>query len=228
MKLPTAVFAASLLCSAARAGAPAPDLDLEITYTSRVVTAEGVTRESRYDERVLRRPGHVWIERIIPAVVAGDGHAGAADGAHEHKHFNHVVIPRHVLIDDKKPRLEHVDAVNKLVIAIPPSEYGNVNFDGSFDNSFYLLDPKRVFAMALSARASQLPSARWREVEQNGVFQRVLWDEQKQVALTIESGDKAGTFYRRVDVRPQPRLRGDLPWNKLKGYGHKEYSDFLD
>lgn len=225
MKSPLLFLATGLLCALAQAGAP--DLDLNISYYSRVLTPEGVTRESRYAETMTRRPDHVWSARVIPTNVAGHDEAGHK--ARQHKHFNHAVLPRHVIRENQQLRLEYVDAHEKQVIAIPPSEYENVNFDGSWSNSFYLLDPKLVEAMPLSPQASAMAGARWRQAERNGVFQRVLWDESKQIPLIIESGDQAGTFYRRVEVKPVvPRPGSSPPWSKLAAYGQKEYADFLD
>lgn len=228
-----ALLAASLVTHAQAAPA-APDLDLRITYYSRVLTPEGVTRESRYDEKMLRRPGHVWVERVLaPATDAHAGHDHDAKApavrkvAHEHKHFNPVLIPRHVMLEKDSVRVEYIDAHDKVVVAIPKAEFENVNFDGSWENSYYLLDPKQVAAMPLSKQASKVPGARWREVQKNGNFQRVLWDDQKQIPLMIESGDLANTFYRRVDVKLEPLSRA-LPWNKVQGYAQREYSDYLD
>ena len=228
MKSPILFLAAALLSALAHAAAPAPDLDLSIAYYSRALTPEGVTRESRYEETMLRRPGHVWVERVLPQTAATKKNVVLKLEQHEHKEFNHVVIPRHVVLEKNKVRLEYIDAHDKQIIAIPATEYENVNFDGSWANSFYLLNPQLVAAMPLSKQASSVAGARWHEAEQNGIYQRVLWDEQRQIALIIESGDKANTFYRRVDVKPQASLSRTLPWSQVKGYGLKEYSDFLD
>ena len=228
-----AVLLATGFASATHAAAPAPaDLDLSITYYSRVLTPEGVTRESRYEETMLRRPGHVWVERVL--APSTDVHAGQnkkvalKETQHEHKHFNPVVIPRHVMLEKNTVRVEYIDAHDKVVVSIPKSEYDNVNFDGSWENSFYLLDPKLVTAMPLSKQVSTVAGARWREAEKNGVFQRVLWDEQKQIPVTIESGDRANTFYRRVDVRQQASISKAQPWNNLRNYAQREYADYLD
>lgn len=220
MKWPVFLLAAGLLATAV-ARAAAPDLDLGITYYSRVQTPEGVTRESRYEEKMLRRAGHVWSARMLPASVA---HAET----HRHKQFNYVVLARHVIMENNKLRLEYVDAEERQVIAIPAAEYENVHFDGSWVNNFHLLDPKLVAAMPLSSRASDFPGARWCEREQNGMFQRVLWDEQKQIPLAIENGDRAGTVYRRVDIKVLAPRDGAPPWSDLKSYVQREYADFLD
>ena len=229
--------AASLCCALAQAAPPAPDLDLDIVYYNKVVTPEGVTRESRYTENMLRRPGHVWVSRVLPASASmHDEHEhdsvkrkvslNATPAAH--KHFNPVVLPRHVTLERDSVRVAYVDSHSKDVIAIAKTEFENVNFDGSWANSFYLLDPALVMQMPLSKRASSTAGARWREREQNGIFQRVLWDEQRQIPLIVESGDVAATFYRRIDVTPRAQLQSKLPWAQLTGYHQKEYADFLD
>lgn len=220
MKFPV-FFCVALLCPLAQA---APDLDLHIAYYSKVLTPEGVTREARYEENMLRRPGHVWVTRVLPKAAS----APQAQPENAHLHFNHVVLARHVQLENQQLRIEFVDAQQKEVVAIPPAEYDNVNFDGSWENAYYLLDPKLVQAWPVSAQASPVAGARWREREKQGVFQRVLWDEQKQIALVIESGDRAATFYRRVEIKPQARLTRELPWQRLQAYAHKEYADFLD
>ncbi|MFZ6773795.1 hypothetical protein ACO0LB_13860 [Undibacterium sp. SXout7W] len=236
-------FLAALLCaSSAFAATPAavtnnaPDLDLNIHYYSKVLTPEGVTREASYDETMLRRPGHVWTARTLPknAQDAHDDHGkdkkknNTTAKESKHKHFNHVVIPRHIAMENNQLRIEFINAADKEVIAIPPSEYENVNFDGSWDNAYFLVDPQIIKVMTVSAKSSPVPGARWREREKNGVFQRVLWDEQKQIPLIIESGNKEATFYRRVDIKPQTTTVRDLPWANTKGFARKEYADFLD
>ena len=232
--LPIAALCLAASAQAAPAAAPA-DLDLHISYYSKVVTPEGVTREARYAETMLRRAGHVWTARVLPA-GAGERHdhaatapnLAAASAAAEHKHFNHVVLPRHVALENGRPRVEFVDVVGKELIAIPPAEFANVGFDGSWDHAYFLLDSARLKAMPLSARASTVAGARWREREDKGLFERVLWDDKRQIPLVIESGDKAATFFNRVDMTVQAGTSGELPWQRLKGYAQKEYSDFLD
>ncbi len=239
MKIVLAFAFAGMLNPSVHAAAPnAPDLDLSIQYYHKVSTTEGVVREARYEEKMLRRLDHVWVERIHPTRTADQHNDDLSEARKktvtlkiiepEHKHFNHVIIPRHVVLENNKPRVEYIDAHDKTVIAIAASEFENVNFDGSWANAYYLLDPKLVKSMPLSIRASPIAGAQWHEREKNGVFQRVLWDEQKQIPRIMESGDKAGTFYQRVDVKPLASLTSDVPWKNLKGYAQKEYSDFLD
>lgn len=224
----TAAMCATVLPGCAFAAATqAPDLDLSIQHYSRVMTAEGVLRETRYEETMLRRPGHVWLARVLPA-HGGSGHAPGAGKPHQHAHPNYEVLPRHVMLERGKIRLEAVHAEEREVIAIPPAEYDNVNFDHSWPNVFFLIDPKRVAALPLSKRPSTVSGARWREQEKNGLFQRVLWDDARMVPLVVESGDRAGTFFERVTVKPLPAQARPLPWTALKGYTQRDYADFLD
>ncbi|MFZ6645576.1 hypothetical protein ACO0LO_07665 [Undibacterium sp. TJN25] len=221
------LLAGLALCTAlsAQAAQPAPDLDLVIRYYSRVMSPEGVLNESRYEEKMLRRPAHVWVARVLPKTARQENGDGQA---HEHRHFNHVLIPRHVILDHGEAKIEFVDAGEQQVVTIPPAEFENVNFDGSWVNAFYLLDPEQLKALPISTKLSTAAGARWREREKNGVYQRVLWDEKKQIPLRVETGDRAGTFYRRIDVKPLATVSKDLPWLNIKGFAQKEYSDFLD
>lgn len=214
------------------------DLDLSIVHYTRVLTREGVLRESRYEETMLRRPGHVWTARIVPAVAStpnalhGHDETGArkADGpeAHAHKHFNHVLLPRHVTSTGDQVRLEFVDSHTREVISIAPSEYENVSFDGSWANAFFLADPKIVATLPLINKTSPVFGARWHELTRDGVYQRVLWDEKRRVPLLVEKGDTKGSFLQRMEVKVQPALAKVLPWTSIKGYAQKEYADFLD
>lgn len=231
--------AAAVLCalaSLARAAPAAPDLDLTIRYYNELLTAEGVVNQSRYEETMLRRQAHVWVERVRPAALPGRPATArppasavqGPDGEQGHKHFNYVTTPRHVSLEHGQVKLEFVDAREQMVVAIPPAEYDNVNFDGSWANAFYLLDPQELMTLPLSSRPSSVAGARWREREVNGIYQRVLWDERRQIPLTVESGDLAGRFFRRVEIVPRAGLSAATPWRDVQGYAHKDYADFLD
>ncbi|TFW32915.1 hypothetical protein [Massilia horti] len=218
--LKSLLLCASLACASAQAAPAAPDLDLGISYYTRVVTDEGVTREIRYEERMVRRAGHVWLERVLPQRASLEERG--------HKHFNPVRLARHVMLENGKLKLEYVDVHGRERVAIPPSEFENVDFNGSWDRSFYLAPPKLIAGMPLSSRPSNMPGARWREREKNGRFERVLWDDVRQVALIIEAGDRAGHEFQRVEARLLARPATAAPWTKLAGFSQKEYADFLD
>ncbi len=208
-----------------------PSLDLSIKFYDRSMTSEGVLRESRHEETMLRRPGHVWIARVLPkfATEEHENHKHQEhDAEHDHKHFNSVVLPRHIALEGGNIKLEFVDRSKKELINIVATEYENVNFDGSWVNAYFLVDPQLVSAMPLSNKNSTNSGARWHEQEHNGVFQRVLWDDKNKIPLEVETGNSEGTIYRRVTVKIVPNSKAEAPWNNLHGYVQKEYSDFLD
>lgn len=242
MKITPFIFAVGMSMVAAHATASAtqaPDLDLVIQHYSKVLTPEGVTRETRYEEKMLRRATHVWIARVLPAAMAdrsGNDAEHKTDKKkvklnveeHQHKQFNYTVMPRHVMLENGKVRVEYINRHEKEIVSIPVSEYDNVNFDGSWRNTYYLLDPDLVKSMPLSGQYSAIAGARWRVRENAGLFQRVLWDDKRQIPMIIESGDNAATFYHRVEIKLQTGLTRALPWQNLHAYAQKEYADFLD
>jgi hypothetical protein len=200
----------------------APDLDLSIRHYSRVMSDEGVLRESRHEDRMLRRDGHVWLYRVLPTAMTH--HHDEKD----HRHFNPVLLPRHVTPDGARARIEFIDFHERELISIPQADHENVGFDGSWQNAFYLADPKRVMAMPVSGRASPIAGARWREQRTKDMFQRVLWDEKRMIPLIVESGDAQGRVLERVEVQPLPGLEKRQPWKETAGFARKEYADFLD
>lgn len=202
----------------------APDLDLSIKYFNHELTPDGVLHENSYEEKMLRREGHVWTQRILPKSAASD----TTHTNHEHKEFNYIVLPRHITFDGNIISVKFINTHDRQVIDIAPTEYENVNFDGSWRNAFYLVDPQRVAAMPLSQRTSKVATARWHEVEKNGLFQRVLWDEKLSIPRVIETGNLDNTFFHRIQVSPNSKLTKELPWRIPQGYSQKEYSDFLD
>ncbi|MBS2128820.1 hypothetical protein KEX41_11410 [Burkholderia thailandensis] len=177
---------------ASRDAAPAPDLDAVLLHESTTVSADGVTRTVTYRERMVRRHGHVWIERVRPSgakhAQADDAHAhdehahdGAADArmppprggvrpaaatadAHAgHRHFDFDAAARHVTNDGGMIGVEYVDAVRRTVVAVPPAEYGTTGFDGSWDNAFYITPPSQLKRLAAKGRPGPAPGTRWYE-----------------------------------------------------------------
>jgi len=215
--LPVALFAQSL----AYAGQSAPDLDLSIQYYDRAMTTEGVLRESHFEETMMRRSNHVWAARVLPKFAM-------REHEHEHKHFNPVLLPRHLSQEAGKLKVAYIDRDNKEVINIVATEYENVNFDGSWINAYFLVDPKLIAAMPLAKKVSTVNGARWHEQEKKGLFQRILWDDKNSIPLEVETGTRDGSVFRRVSVKIAATISADKPWLNLKGYAQRAYSDFLD
>lgn len=211
----------------------APALDLTIQYYDRALTSDGVQRETRYEETMLRRPGHVWVVRVLPkwtekALLAHEHKAHGDEHEHEHKHFNPVALPRHVTQEGQLVKVEYVDHPNKQVINIVATEFENVNFDGSWVNAYFLVDPLVVLGMPLSKNKVSEGQLSWHELNRNGIFQRVLWDGKNLIPREIETGKDDGSIFRKVSIKVNPVASAKLPWLDTKGYVQKEYSDFLD
>lgn len=223
---PVLLYAAWLLgfsthCSAQELS----DLDLTINHYNRELTPEGVLHESRYQEKMMRRNGHVWTERVLPKRTTSED---KTHPTHEHKDFNYIVLPRLVTLVDNKINVAFINTRDHQQIYIAPTEYENVNFDGSWLNTYYLIDPGLIANMLVTQGINTVPQAQWYETKKNGLFQRVLWNEKLSIPLVIETGDLADTFLHRIQITPQARVRQDLPWKHLQGFTQKEYSDFLD
>jgi hypothetical protein len=234
-------------CAAALAGAapaPAPALDAVLLHESVTVGADGVTRTTSYRERMVRRDGHVWVERVRPdapahahahghddAPASGGVRPVAADAHAGHKHFDFASATRHVTHDGQRVRIEYVSAAERTVVDVPPAEYETTGFDGSWDNAYYLTPPARLKALAAGAKPGPAPGTRWYEqriatADARGV-NRILWSEPLQAPLAIEYRSADGRVTRKLTLTPVARA-ASAPWTRLQGYARKEYADFLD
>ncbi|CAB3755943.1 hypothetical protein GQ57_02510 [Burkholderia sp. MSh2] len=241
-------FLCALACGLAAASAFASaDLDAVLLHESRTVTADGVTRTTTYRERMVRRDGHVWVERVLPVAAAGghdDEHdhdrapragvqpAAARAGHAGHKHFNFQAAARHVTYDGKAARIEYVDAANRTVVGVPPAEYETTGFDGSWDNAYYVTPPSQLKRLAVAKRGDA-PGTRWYEqaVDTPGArgVNRILWSEKWQAPLSVEYRSADGSVVRKLTLTPAAAARREtLPWQALAGYTRKEYADYLD
>lgn len=243
-------FLCALACGLAALPAfAAADLDAVLLHESRTVTADGVTRTTTYRERMVRRDGHVWIERVLPVAAAGGDHADDHDHGHDHdgrvpqgmqrasahaghKHFNFQAAARHVTYDGKTARIEYVDAATRTVVGVPPAEYETTGFDGSWDNAYYVTPPSQLKRLA-AAKRGDAPGTLWYEqaVESPGArgVNRILWSERLQAPLSVEYRSADGRVVRKLTLTQAPAARREsLPWTTLAGYTRKEYADYLD
>ncbi|NTX18539.1 hypothetical protein [Burkholderia cepacia] len=227
----------------------AADLDAMLLHESRTVTADGVTRTTLYRERMVRRDGHVWVERVLPAAAAGGGQGDDHDHDHDagpgrragvqpaaahagHRHFNFQAAARHVTYDGKTARIEYVDAANRTVVSVLPAEYETTGFDGSWDNAYYVTPPSQLKRLAVAKRGDA-PGTLWYEqaVDTPGArgVNRILWSETLQAPLSVEYRSADGRVVRKLTLTPAPAARREPPpWTTLARYARKEYADYLD
>ncbi len=217
-----AIVAAGFFSSA---GAATTNLNLLVEHDISEVGADGVTRSIHFQERVYRRDHMVWIERVIPAnVQEASEHA---EGGHEHKHLDLAGAALWVALEGGKVlNVRLVNAHDKEVISVPAAEYGNVGFDGSWENAWHLLDPRQLKSMKpLTATAPA--GMRWYETASGNRSIRVLWDERAAIPRSVMSDSKSGTARKRMTAKNIAAPRGE-PWAVLGSYKQKEYSDYLD
>ena len=235
VRLVAAALAAScLVTSAAAQVTDLPSLDALVTYESRSVTHAGVTEMRRFSNRLIRRPGHVWLERDLPVAPAGKishvGHDGKGAVVAGHRHFDFELASQHLTRSaDGTLRADYVDRIGRQVVFVPPTEYSVPGFDGSWDNAAALVSEKTVAAMPLAPLPSAVAGAVWHAEARNGWFNRVLWSTRSKIALVVESGRSDGSVFRRTVVDLQPLTpAASLPWKQLAGYAQKDYDDFMD
>jgi hypothetical protein len=205
--------------------AQAEDLALKIDHETTSLSADGVTRITRFSERLVRRDQQSWLARIIPAGAHED--ADHKLGGKSHKHMDVNAASRWVLKGaDGKLRVRVVNDHEKLVVDVPPTDYGNIGFDGRWSTANQLIDPAQLQRMKASSR--QAPAgARWYEGGSRDNRVWLLWDEKAQYPRRIESANARGTQSSLMVVTREP-MPDRLPWTGLESYAQKEYSDLLD
>jgi hypothetical protein len=191
------VVLALLVASNVSAEKIAPVTALVTTETTQV-DAEGVTTITRFQERLWRDDGHVWIERVYPAGMK------AQPGAHG---LNLGVAARfytRVGADDVRTVL--VSVPDRTVVEIGRESYAGLGVSARWSVAAQILDRSRVrpdVHYKWSARY-QLPL----------VIESTTADGRVKTRVTVEPAAVApGTA---------------LPWTRLDGFTHRDLSDLED
>ena len=214
----------ALLGVALSSHAAAPDVDALITYETRQLTAAGVARTERWQERLMRRGNTVWTERVLPAGAAAL-HAGETPSAHAgHKHFDFDSAARVVQREaGRQLRLRFVDREHRVVVSVPKAEYGAVGFDGDWAAAAFIVPPSVIERMGAAAEGG------WRVEKAKGWSHRVRWSEAQQLPLRVESQRDDGSVRRVVTIAPSRVSKAAVvPWDGLASYTQKDYDDFMD
>ena len=203
----------------------AKDLALKIDYNSTATGADGITRTTRYSDKLIRRDNDSWFARVLPPHAHDDDEH--AKGGKGHKHLDTTAAARWVTRqEDGKLQVRLVSTHEKIIIDTPKAEYSNIGFDGDWNTASQLISTEQVKKMkALDTVAPA--GSRWYETRRGNLTVRVLWDERQEFPRKIESASANGLYRSAVTATPQA-MPSALPWTQLKGYGRKEYTDFLD
>lgn len=202
-----------------------PDLATRISYQNRVTGADGIARESHWQEKWMRVGNQVWSQRLIPLPLARAYHA-THDANPGHKHFTHQMAARWVSQNDDGLQLRYADAWHNQLVEVPAEEYGQVGFTPDWDKIRYLVDPALLQGMTALDEAAPA-QARWYEKREGKQRTRILWSSQWQLPLVVESASLDGYRSYRMEVTPKP-LPKQLPWQQLDGYQTLDLRDFFD
>jgi hypothetical protein len=185
------------------------------------VSADGVVRDARWQEKLVRCSGRdgdeAWRERVLPEKRVKTSHAHD-----EHDHPDLALVAKHYV----KKKVELVDRERKLIIDVDAPEFGSIGFDGDFDAAARLVSANvRKQMHPLDRKAPE--GAIWLERRTGARFQRVLWSSDLDLPLAVEAGDDEGTQLQKltVNVASAPEIP---PWEAVASYPHKEWADLGD
>jgi hypothetical protein len=216
------------LAQAAGSSAPltraTPAVDLRLSYHNVSIGKDGVQRESRYTDRMVRREGVLWIEREMPSALREHGEPEAVHVGHAHA--DTTAAPLWVQRDAAgKVSVRMVLRQQRKLIEVEAANHGNVGWGGSWNHAYWLVDPAVLDRMR-AAGPIRYGVQRY-ESRQGETLVRVDWDVAGQYAHRIEKRDAHGLS--RTEMRAVPVSAGKAaPWQGLGEYAQGDYSDLLD
>lgn len=203
----------------------ATPLSAIMTFESTTLTAEGVKKQTQFQERFIRDTNTVWSERIVPAAAKHHEHHEQHEG-HEHN-LNFATAGKWLVRDaNNQIKFAFVRSEEKKIINPRTSEYGTLGFDGVWETAYYLVNRESLKKMTLLTKAAP-EGAKWYEKKDTKQFTRILWDERREIPLIIETGSLDGISSDKITLAltPPPVT---LPWKNLNNYENIAYEDLLD
>ncbi|MFT3719811.1 hypothetical protein [Pseudorhodoferax sp.] len=215
---------------AATAAADAgPTVHLLLQYESHSIGQDGVQRDSRHTDRMVRDGDRVWIERVLPQVLrdeAAHGHKPTpgphAGHAHDEAQNAPLLLQRQA---DGQTLVQIVLREQRRVIEVEKGHHGNVGYGGSWAAAYWLIDPQALQRMEkLGPPRNGVQRYRLQQGERRT---EVDWDLAGRYVRTLVQQDMHGLSSQRLTVKAQP-LPARMPWDELQGYARGDYSDLLD
>ncbi|WP_261803261.1 hypothetical protein [Variovorax sp. PAMC26660] len=216
------------LAASAAGDAAAPDQNLRIQHHVMSIGKDGVQRESRYADLMFRRAGSVWVERELPPALRDDHDQEAREGKVHigHAHADNTAAPLWVRRDAAgKVQVGMVLRQQRKLIEVDAANYGNVGYNGSWANAYWLVDPASLARMKAVGTAGK--GVQRYELPQGENTLRIDWDVAGRYARKIEQRNAHGTS---LNVMTASAIAAPktLPWQKIDAYERGEYSDLLD
>lgn len=197
-----------------------------VTFSNTVITAEGVTKQTQFQDLLVRNQHSVWSQRIVPQAAAEDEHPHG-DGSHHHHNLNFSVAARWIELDSNNQlRFRLVRAQDKTIIEPRTNEYGTLGFDGVWETAFYQVNRAALQTMTESKKPAA-KHALWFERQDEKASIRILWDAKNEIPLVIENATRDGKITSKITFKlvPAPAI---LPWANLSTYQTIAYEDLLD
>lgn len=220
-----------LFCSLLLANvAAAEPLSAIVTLASKVITADGVTRQTQYQDLLVRDTNSVWSQRILPPG------AQPQDDEHDHQHephqghdhnLNFSLAGRWIELDkNNQPRYRLVRTQDKTIIEPRSNEYGTLGFDGVWETAYYQINRASLKNMELLKKSAPA-NAVWYEKRDEKSFTQILWDAKNEIPLVIETASHNGKIQQKVTFK-LIAVPAKLPWETLSDYQTMAYEDLLD
>ena len=210
-----------LLVSALGASAFAQDATLMVKHLAVSVGADGIKRTIEYAERMVRSNNQVWVERIVPPDSHNEEeHKGASKA---HKHLDVAVAPRWVVRKPDGTLVVHLAARSEqALVNIAKVDYDNIGFDGSWITAYHLIDPASLKRMKVTSTQGNLTSYASNDANRSI---KVVWNDKLKLPVSVETRNGTSSKRTLVEVLAQAKTS---PWESVKKYNSKEYSDYLD
>lgn len=208
-----------------------PCLSAIVTHSEHTEGSDGLTREITYRDRLQRCDERVYITRLVPpaAAAAAAKKPHASHGSHEAPDVS--ALPRLVVrAPDGRATLTVLDAESKRLIDVDRGSFETLRFDPSFERASTLVDSRALAEMSRLDRASNVPGGHWYGRQNATHYVRVLWDDERRIALVIESGSLDGTTRDELHVEIESNVATPAPaaWAATKDFTHVDFADFGD
>ena len=198
-----------------------------VTFASTVVTAEGITKQMQFQDLLVRDQNSVWSQRIVPGAAPQLEMHAHNDSEQHHHDLNFALAGRWIELDkNNQPRFRLVRTQDKTIIEPRINEYGTLGFDGNWEIAYYQVNRAALQNMTLLKKSAP-KHALWYEKQDSQAFTRILWDEQHEIPLAIETGSQDAKVSNKISYR-LVAAPAKLPWDTLSDYQTMAYEDLLD
>jgi hypothetical protein len=186
-----------------------------VTHETTDIDAEGVTRTSRWQERVIRDADQSWIERVLPheAAPARDAHA-----------VNLRTAARwYVKRPDGGVTTALVSVADHLIVDIDPGSRAGLGLEDRWRTAAQLVDLDGLAPTQAVAGGSV-----WYARASAAGYVRVLWNERLALPLAIDAGTWDGRSSSHTRIEIDTHGSAIAPWSRLDGFHHADLSDLED